>query len=558
MPYNPFQKKPLEETLKAAARDAEEREAQRKAEHLKLPYLDLRLRPIQTDALKLIKEKDAREAKMAGIEVKGHNLLVVVYDSENVKTKNILDQLQKNYTVKLFIVSNSGLEKAWDFYKLIPPPIEEITGSVGIESEQLEHYLQTLKNVESIKTAIESFKDPLVAKILEIILAGALASDASDVHLEPEEEKVKFRLRIDGDLNDVAIFQHHVYVSILSRIKLLSGLKINIRNIAQDGRFTIHAGAQEIEMRVSVVPSAYGETVVMRVLNPKLLNIRLEDLGMREDDLAIVEEELKKPNGMILNTGPTGSGKTTTLYSFLKRVYNPEIKVITIEDPIEYHIEGLSQTQVAPDRGYTFASGLKAALRQDPDVILVGEIRDYETAETAMNASLTGHLVFSTLHTNEASGAIPRLIDMGAKPAVIGPALTLIIAQRLVRKLCEKCKQPYTPTSEEIERFKKLVDTLPTRVVKPEFTKITVYKPTGCNACNEGYKGRLGVYEFLRVTKEMEEFMQGSPTTVQIKKMALRDGMTTMGQDGFIKILKGITTFEEVESVVGKIETTLG
>ena len=556
MPYNPFQKKSLDETLKVAGRDAEEREAERKAEHLKLPYLDLRLRPIQTDALKIIEEKRSHLAKMAGIETKGHNLLAVAYDTEDLNTKTLLEELQKTYTTKLFIVSLSSLEKAWDFYKLIPPPAEDITGSVQIEQKQFVEYLEQLKNIESIKKAIEEFKDPLVSKILEVILAGALATDASDVHLEPEEDHIKFRLRIDGDLHDVSFFPHHVYVSILSRIKLLSELKINIRNIAQDGRFTIHAGEQEIEIRVSVVPSAYGETVVMRILNPKLLGIQLEDLGIREDDLAIVQEEIKKPNGMVLNTGPTGSGKTTTLYSFLKRVYNPSIKIITIEDPIEYHIKGLSQTQVEPERGYTFASGLKAALRQDPDVILVGEIRDFETAETAMNASLTGHLVFSTLHTNEASGAIPRLIDMNVKPAIIGPALTLVIAQRLVRKLCTQCKQAYTPSSEELERIKKIIATFPERTKKPDLTNVTLYKTVGCDKCTKGFKGRLGVYEFLRINKAMEEFMQTSPTVSAIKKMALKDSMTTMGHDGLLKILSGITTFEEVESIVGKIEAT--
>jgi len=242
MSYNPFQKKTLDETLKAAGRDAEEREAERKAEYLKLPYLDLRLRPIQTDALKTIEEKRSHLAKAAGIETKGHNLLVVAHDTEDTNTKALLEELQKTYTIKLFIVSLSSLEKAWDFYKLIPPPAEDITGSVAIEPKQLVEYLEQLRNIESLKKALEEFKDPLVSKILEVILAGALATDASDVHLEPEEDKVKFRLRIDGDLHDVSFFPHHIYVSILSRIKLLSELKINIRNVAQDGRFTIHAG----------------------------------------------------------------------------------------------------------------------------------------------------------------------------------------------------------------------------------------------------------------------------------------------------------------------------
>ncbi|MDE1970786.1 MAG: type II/IV secretion system protein [Patescibacteria group bacterium] len=557
MSYDPYQKKSLEETLEASAREAEEREAERTAARVKLPYLDLRLRPIEVDALRCVPENVAREAKLACVGIKGKKLLVVINDPDNQKEQEILASLKTTYEVSTVVVSNASLEKAWGFYKLIPPPVEEITGSVGIESEKLQEYMKSLNNVASIKQAVTSFQDPLTSKILEIILAGALASDASDMHLEPEEDVVRFRLRIDGDLHDVADFSHAMYRSILSRIKLISGLKINIKNIAQDGRFTIHAGVQEIEIRTSVVPSAYGETVVMRILNPKLLSIKLEDLGIRDDDLAIVQEELEKPNGAILNTGPTGSGKTTTLYAFLKRVYNPKIKIITIEDPIEYHIEGISQTQVEPERGYTFVSGLKAALRQDPDVILIGEIRDFETAETAMQASLTGHLVFSTLHTNEASGAIPRLLDMGVKPATIGPALNLIIAQRLVRTLCNVCKEKITPTEEQRKRIEKLIATLPSRVARPDPTSLALYAPKGCDKCNNGFRGRIGVYEFLLITKELEEYMQKSPTTTDVKRVALKNGMTTMGQDGLLKILKGITTFEEVESVVGKIEATL-
>jgi type II secretory ATPase GspE/PulE/Tfp pilus assembly ATPase PilB-like protein len=396
------------------------------------------------------------------------------------------------------------------------------------------------------------------ADLFEYILVGGLATRASDIHFEAEEKGTRFRYRIDGILHDIATGVPTInYENLVSRIKLLSGLKLNIRSEMQDGRFTIRLIDTDIEMRVSIIPSQYGETIVMRILDPKGINVTLADLGFRPDDLDLVKKELARPNGLILNTGPTGSGKTTTLYTFLRTVSNSEVKIITIEDPVEYHLAGIEQTQVDAKAGYTFASGLKAILRQDPDIILVGEIRDIETAEIAMNASLTGHLVFSTLHTNDAIGAVPRFLDLGVKPASLGPALSLVIAQRLVRKLCKDCKKPVTPTADQLEKFKNFLTQLPKRINQTPYKNIQLFAPAGCVVCNNfGYKGRIAIYEFLRNTVELQELIGRGVSIVELRKVALQQEMTTLQQDGILKVLAGITTFDEVEDVTGSIEWT--
>ena len=330
---------------------------------------------------------------------------------------------------------------------------------------------------------------------------------------------------------------------------------MNVRDEAQDGRFTIGLGGKEIEMRVAVAPSEFGEVIVMRVLDPDAINLSLKDLGFRKDDLEIIEAELKRPNGLILNTGPTGSGKTTTLYAFLKHKNSPEIKIITIEDPIEYHLVGIEQTQVDPEANYTFVNGLKSIMRQDPDVILIGEVRDKETAEIAIQAALTGHLVFSTVHANQAAGAIPRLIDLGVKPTSIGPSLNLIIAQRLVKRLCEKCKTVDKGAAKLKSKIEKLLDSLPKQVVRNDYKSVSIYKPVGCKECGEvGYKGRIAIYELLQVTKEIEKLMNRQAGEIEIQEFALKEGMATMQQDGILKVASGITTLEEVEKVTGPID----
>jgi type II secretory ATPase GspE/PulE/Tfp pilus assembly ATPase PilB-like protein len=357
-------------------------------------------------------------------------------------------------------------------------------------------------------------------------------------------------------LQEVTSFDSQKHQRIVSRIKLLSGLKLNIEDKPQDGRFSIVVNkeslSEEVEVRVSTLPTEYGETIVMRVLNPKNL-ISLEDLGLRKDLYQIFSEQSEKPNGMIIVTGPTGSGKTTTLYAFLKKIRNPEIKVVTIEDPIEYHLDGISQTQVNPKKGYDFAAGLKSIVRQDPDAILVGEIRDLETASIALQAALTGHLVLSTLHTNDAAGTIARMQALGEKAVNIAPAINVAIAQRLVRKVCPKCAETETISPELFEEIKKALENMPEGADMPELkSDIKIAKIKGCEHCNfTGYKGRIGIFEAMRIDDEMQDFILTSPSTSALEKLAIKKGMTTMRQDGLIKVLEGTTTMEEIKRVVG-------
>jgi type II secretory ATPase GspE/PulE/Tfp pilus assembly ATPase PilB-like protein len=366
---------------------------------------------------------------------------------------------------------------------------------------------------------------------------------------------MKIRFRLDGLLHDVFRgIPLRNYRGLVSRIKLLSGMKINISGEPQDGRFSIEIGEKEIEMRASIIPSEFGETIVMRVLDPESASVGLGELGLRLDDAMIVEKNLLKPNGLILNTGPTGSGKTTTLYAFLRKLNDPESKIITIEDPIEYRIEGIEQTQVDPSAKYTFAKGLRAIVRQDPDVILVGEIRDAETADIAMQAALTGHLVLSTLHTNDAVGAVPRLVNLGVKPQTIGPALSLVIAQRLVRKLCPSCKSSLDTPPDLKKKIESFLKKLPTRVDRKKYANPVLFKPKGCVQCNNiGYKGRVGVFEFLETGSSFEEAILKEVSENVLKKIAEESGMVSMQEDGILKSLEGITDFEEVERVTGSI-----
>jgi type II secretory ATPase GspE/PulE/Tfp pilus assembly ATPase PilB-like protein len=429
---------------------------------------------------------------------------------------------------------------------------KKILGSVSISPKIIEEINNDVKNITDFKTKIQNYINQSVTELLDVILYSSIVLDASDIHLEPQEGDSRLRIRLDGILQDVVFFDQETYRHLLSRLKLLSKLKLNITDKPQDGRFSISITDSLIEIRTSSLPAEYGESVVMRILNPKNL-INLDDLGLRKDLYKTFEKEITKPNGMIIVTGPTGSGKTTTLYAFLKKIQNPEIKIITIEDPIEYHLKGISQTQVSPERGYTFAEGLKSIVRQDPDVILVGEIRDLETAEIALQAALTGHLVLSTLHTNDAAGTIPRLVDLGTNASSIAPALKMAVAQRLVRKVCQKCSTSAKPTTSELEEIKKGLKNLPKSIEIPDLAKITLKKAKegGCEACNfTGYKGRLGLFEAFLVDSEMEKFILTNPPVSSVRELAIKKGMITMYQAGLIDVVNGETTLEEVLRVV--------
>ncbi len=411
---------------------------------------------------------------------------------------------------------------------------------------------KVVKNIAEFKGAIERSLTAKTTEILDTLLFGAVSLDVSDIHLEPIEEETKIRARIDGILQDVTGIRAPIYQALLSRIKLISGIKMNITDKPQDGRFSVTL-PHEVEIRTSTLPTEHGEAIVMRVLNPKNI-IEIEALGLRKDLIAIFSKELKMPNGMIIVTGPTGSGKTTTLYAFLKKVQKSEIKIITIEDPIEYHLEAISQTQVNSSKGYDFANGLKSIMRQDPDVILVGEVRDLETAQTALQAALTGHLVFTTLHTNDAAGTIARLVSLGADPTNIGPAVNVAIAQRLVRKICKHCGKISKAAPADLKKIRAALKGIPRTVQFPSLANdIKIPKAQGCKECNlTGYRGRVGIFEAFPVDDEMEKYILTRPSIAALRSMVVKKGMVTMKQDGVIKVLSGITTLEEVERITGE------
>lgn len=561
---------------------AEERDAKRKALKASLSYLDLKTAPVKVEVLKIIPEERARKIHVAAFEFRKPLLALAVYDPESPETKALVSELELHGNkVKLFISSIRSLEHIWQFYRFVAGEKTAITSRVNIEKERIIRLESELISIETVKAAIEEFdfQTLSVTEFLEIALAGALGNRASDIHFEPEEKSVKLRYRIDGALHDIVTsLGHDPYHAIVSRIKLLSNLKINVSDRPQDGRFTIGLPTKDIEIRVAIAPSEFGEIIVMRVLDPDAINLSLSDLGLRKDDLEIINIELSRPNGMILNTGPTGSGKTTTLYAFLKAKSDPEIKIITVEDPIEYHLASIEQTQVNNEAGYTFANGLRSIMRQDPDVILIGEVRDKDTAEIAIQAALTGHLVFSTVHANNAAGAIPRFLDLGVKPTSIGPALNVVIGQRLVRRLCEHCKKPVEVEPKLKEKIDLFLDKLPKRVNREDYLEMKMFAPNGCDKCKAfgGYRGRVAIYELLlndpefeRVKadphhkvlssdKGLEELILKQSGESDIIEYAKRQGMVTMQEDGILKVISGITSFEEVEEVTGTINWLKG
>ncbi|MDP3710431.1 MAG: GspE/PulE family protein [bacterium] len=552
MPQFPEDK--TKEKLEELRRKEEEQSIQLLSAKYKLPYLNLSTFPVELDALALVPEEKARFASLVVIQMIGKKIKVAVRNPDKTETRLVLDKLASNgFESELFLVSDHSLERAWSYYSNLHEAVTTETGVVSVHESKINSLSGQLKTLEEVRLSLNKAFGSATTEVLEILIAGALSLDGSDIHIEPQKESTRTRYRLDGVLQDLINVPTKIYNLLLSRIKLLSELKLNIHDRAQDGRFTIKTPDAEIEVRTSTLPGPYGENVVLRILNPKTLAVKFEDLGMRSEIIEAMEQELKKPNGMILTTGPTGSGKTTTLYAFLKKVHTPEIKIITLEDPIEYHLVGMEQTQVDADKGYDFASGLRAILRQDPDVILVGEIRDKETAETAMNAALTGHLVFSTLHTNNAAATIPRLLDLGVKPAVIAPALNVIMAQRLVRKLCLECRKKMDLSPAEKEKLEKELNLFPKSKETPKSEKWEIYESSGsgCGKCNQGYKSRTGVREIILIDDKLEELILRQPTELEIKKASFEQGQLNLRQDGLLKVLSGITDFAELEKVVG-------
>ncbi len=522
--------------------------------------------PIDNDAIRLLTEKDARTLDVGPYKLVGKKVSLAVRSPlapGALQAKEILEK--QGYIVEFVMASEKSIEKVWSRYEDLSFATRTRAGGLDISPDVLIDLSQRIKTIEDAVAEIngaitDSDGAHHLSRVLEIILGCGIGLGASDVHIEPMEEVVELRFRLDGVLHVVTTFGHDTYKQINTRIKLLSGLKLTISSNPQDGRFSafLGAGKEEVEIsfRTSLIPGAYGESIVLRILNPKSIRVGLEDLGISPPMFDIFMREIRKPNGMILLTGPTGSGKTTTLYAFLQKIYSPEIKIITIEDPIEYHLPGITQTQTDHKKGYTFLEGLRSALRQDPDCIMVGEIRDPETAKIAVESALTGHLVFSTLHTNNASGVIPRLIDLDVNPKILVSALSLSIAQRLVRTLCPHCKRARPITDEEKTLVSSIWDSAVAKGKNMEQFEVkrdttTLWEAKGCSECNNtGYKGRLGIFEVIQTDESIEKIIVDSPSEREIKKLADAQGTLDMREDGLIKILQGKTDFEEVKSVV--------
>ena len=551
-----FDEEKQDERVRALHRKEEEELIASLSRRHGVPYLDLSTHPINIDALRIIKEADARAAKIAVFDAIDKKIDVAVLSPENEKTVGLIGDLKRrSYVPKIFMVSHQSLEKVWSRYKDLSYSLETKSGALDISNEEIIEMTKRVTSLADVKKLIEGVlamkRAYRISKILEIILAGAISLKASDVHLEPEEKDVRLRYRLDGILTDILHFDFETFELLLSRIKLISELKLNVKEKAQDGRFSIKLADVEIEVRTSLLPGPYDESVVMRVLNPDAIAVEFEALGIHPHLLMILKKEIRKPNGMILTTGPTGSGKTTTLYAFLKKIYTPDIKVVTIEDPIEYHLEGVVQTQAETEKGYGFAEGLRSALRQDPDVIMVGEIRDNETAVVAVNAALTGHLVLSTLHTNNAAGSFPRLLDLGVNPKVVSSALNVSIAQRLVRTLCETCKKKIPLEGKNKEAIDKVLARIPDSVYLDGIQRAHIWATVGCPKCNGiGFRGRIGIYEAILIDDKIEKAVITNPSERDIREAAKGQKLLTLVQDGIIKVLSGITTLEELDRVV--------
>jgi len=537
----------------AALRDRETgRAAASLAPQYGYEYIDLHGYTINPRALAVVPEALARGAELTGFELIQKTLSVAIKDPRNPKTIAALQQLTNDgFTVNTYMTAISSIEHAWLRYKDITNTTAERKGVFEISAEDIAKLTKRIHKKEDvlvilkeINTANNSYR---ISATLELIFAGALALRASDIHIEPEERAIRLRYRFDGVLHDIADLDTYMYGRMMSRLKLLSGMMLNKKVEAQDGRFTFETSEKEVEVRSSVIPGATGESIVMRLLDPTVASFKMERLNFNKHLAAVVKQELQKPNGLIITTGPTGSGKTTALYAFLQEVHSEGTKIITIENPVEYKIDGIVQTQTGDD--YTFSSGLRAILRQDPDVILIGEIRDAEVAETAIHAAQTGHLVFSTLHTNSAVAGFARLMDLGVDPRIFGSSLNLMLGQRLVRLLCEHCKVPHSPTDDERSIINTVMSDHPHPESIPQYTEI--FTAPGCEICgHSGFKGRSGIYEAVLMDEAVEEVVLRDPREHMILAAAKPQGIPTMLHDGIEKVLLGVTSIKELERVI--------
>lgn len=503
---------------------------------------------IPLDVLTTISEETARFYKIIPLSLEKNVLKIGLADAEDIKAREALNFLARSQKYKLdyCLINSLQFDKYIKQYRSAKEEVDKALTELEVElgTDKVDESIFS-KQAENI--TVESGQAPII-KMVGVILRHAVDGKASDIHIEPEEKQLRIRFRMDGILYSSLFLPLHTHPSIVARIKILSNMRIDETRIPQDGRFSARIDSKEVDFRVSSLPTKLGEKIVIRVLDPTEGLRTYEEIGMTGVNIELLKEAIVKPFGMILATGPTGSGKTTTLYSILRELNNPESNVITLEDPIEYYIEGVNQSQIHPDIGYDFSQGLRSVVRQDPDIIMVGEIRDEESASLAVQAALTGHVVLSSLHTNNAIGVVPRLIDMKIKPFLLPASLNIAIAQRLALRLCPYCKKKIKPSKDIEKVIRKELDSLPEKAKKGiNLDDIYIYKPVGCSKCNmKGEKGRIGLFEILKMTPELEEIIIQEPTEIKIAAEAKKQGMITMKQDGMLKVISGDLSLEEV------------
>jgi type IV pilus assembly protein PilB len=537
----------LQQKLRKMRFKEKEREIENRANVVGLPYFNLDGFPINPDSVAVIPEQ---ESKALGLVCFWYSIGDLRLGTINPNSSEVQDKIEElaeeMHTVpKVYLISLESLRIAQETYKRVPRR-GKVVSNVEISERELKEFSSQIAQLADVE---KGFAHASTTQSVVVMIAGALKTNATDIHIEAGPENVQLRYRIDGVLYPVAKISSATYTKMVSRLKLLSKLKINIADVPQDGRFTINLEkASNIDVRVSTLPTAHGESIVMRLLRWGDQGVGFDQLGIEGQARQKLEEEMTKAHGMILTTGPTGAGKTTTLYSILKVLNKPGVKIITIEDPIEYRLPGVNQSQVDTKRKYTFASGLRSIVRQDPNVVMVGEIRDLETADIAVNAAQTGHLVLSTLHTNSASGAVPRLVNLGLQPFVIPSSTNAIMGQRLVRRLCQTCRKIVELDEVGKQHVQNALDTLPEQEKNRVPKEKKVYQATGCEDCQGiGYKGQIGIFEVLVMTQKIEDAIIGTKVTERsLESLAVQEGMATMFQDGILKVLAGVTTLEEV------------
>jgi len=533
---------------------------------LGIPYVNLEKEVVPPDVLRIIPEPIAKSHNIVAFRKKGKNLEVAMLDPKDLKTiefikkksdLKILPRLTNQKSIKN-VLSQYQESLRVEFGQIIKSEADQLKESSKKETGKLRSFSVKIGEAREKEELEKEAKELPVIRIVDTLLKHAIYQRASDIHIEPTEKEVLVRYRIDGILHDAMTLPLITKSGIVARIKILSNLKLDEHRLPQDGRFKIESDDYKYSCRVSILPVFNGEKVVIRLLPETAKGYSLEGLGLRGEALERVQRALKRPVGMILVTGPTGSGKTTTLYSMMEILNSPEVNISTVEDPIEYRMPRINQTQINPKIGLTFASGLRSLLRQDPDIIMVGEIRDAETASLAINAALTGHLVLSTLHTNSAAGAIPRLLDMGVEPFLLSSTLNLILAQRLVRKLCEE-KKKYKLSSVQLTNLSKVYDLKKIEKIlreekilkeKKSLKDIEFCHPLPSKECSEGYKGRIGIFEVLEVSESIKELIQKGASANKIQERAQKEGMRLMIEDGFVKAAQSITSIEEVLRVI--------